>query len=308
MSLEAAAQARHTPIFVERRFPLDLTRRLPSISDLYEEAKVGRWSPERAVPWSELDASRYDDETRRAAALAWSRRAWIEEAGIAETPAVLIRFCLEVGREADPKYFLTVRGTEEAWHLEVMHRITAAFGGLVPAPEDAGYAALFNRGVFRTVLDAEESLDVHVATHCAFEDGLERELYRACLEHADNPVLARALELILADKSRHAAFGWTYLKERAPQWPAETAAAIAASIVRFVEVVECRGYHCPSLGGAPSKLLADAEARAADAGLGCLPPERERDVFGRYVGEAREQLAGLGIELPPVAHDALGTV
>ena len=49
-------------------------------------------------------------------------------------PALLIRFCLEPGREADPKYFLTVRNTEEAWHVESFHRVAELCGGYLDRP------------------------------------------------------------------------------------------------------------------------------------------------------------------------------
>ena len=54
---------------------------------------------------------------------------WIEATGLTETPALLMRFCMEAGREIDPKFYLTVRNTEEAWHVECFDRVAEAFGG-----------------------------------------------------------------------------------------------------------------------------------------------------------------------------------
>ena len=36
-------------------------------------------------------------------------RIWIEATGLTETPALIVRFCMEVGREIDPKFYLTTR-------------------------------------------------------------------------------------------------------------------------------------------------------------------------------------------------------
>ena len=167
----------NTPLRRERRFPVDLDTADRDIRALYEDAKAARWIPE-ALPWSTFDASAYEVDALAAARRVWSRRAWIEYTGIAETPALLIRFCLELDREADPKFFLTVRNTEEAWHLECFHRLSEACGGYVDAPADAAWHAVFNRSLHRDALDAKRGLDAYVLTRCAFADGFECALTR----------------------------------------------------------------------------------------------------------------------------------
>ena len=121
----------------------------------------------------------------------WPRRAAYGAAargsntpGLAETPALVIRFCLERDREADPKYFLTVRNTEEAWHLECFHRYAEACGGYVERPANPRGKPLFNRSLYRDALDAELGIDGYVFAHCAFVDGLECELTRAWRDNA----------------------------------------------------------------------------------------------------------------------------
>ena len=107
---------------------------LPQIRELYDSGKAGRWNPHRDIDWSAtVRRSNMMHETREAARRTWSRRLWMEVTGLTETPALLVRFCMETGREIDPKFFLTVRNTEEAWHVECFERVTEAFGGRLVA-------------------------------------------------------------------------------------------------------------------------------------------------------------------------------
>ncbi len=94
--------------------------RISEIRALYESGKAGRWNPHRDIAWGALGADGYDEPVREAARRAWSRRIWVEAAGLTETPALLMRFCMEANREIDPKFYLTVRNTEEAWHVECL--------------------------------------------------------------------------------------------------------------------------------------------------------------------------------------------
>jgi hypothetical protein len=59
---------------VERRFPLHLEPSISTIRDLYDQAKQARWDPERDIPWTSFDASRYAPEVLAAARLSWSCR------------------------------------------------------------------------------------------------------------------------------------------------------------------------------------------------------------------------------------------
>src|SRR5206468_3579653 len=106
--------------FVERRFPLRFDPEVPAIRELYSQAKSFRWNPETDIAWGRLDPSRYSPETREAARLVWSRRAWGAYPGLGENTALLVRFCLESGAVGmDTKLFLSFRPAEEAKHLEV---------------------------------------------------------------------------------------------------------------------------------------------------------------------------------------------
>lgn len=298
-----------TPILVERRFPLDLDRSIASIRALYETAKRERWIPSTALPWASIDVSSLDETTRDAARRVWSRRAWIEYTGLLETPALLIRFCLEAGREADPKYFLTVRNTEEAWHVESFHRYANALGGYLAAPADPRWEAVFNRTLYRQALHAGQSLDAYVAVHCALEDGLELELWSRYLENAIEPVAHALLDKVVAAKRRHAGFGWLYFEERAQRLDAAARAAISHELALWVERVAFAGHHVASLSTTIDATPdVEAAALASTAGLGAVPAEEERAAFAGYLARTRERFAQSGVSLATFTHPLCGTV
>ncbi|MCW2238930.1 hypothetical protein [Azospirillum canadense] len=303
---QAPPIAAPTPLFVEKRFPLRLSPNITGIRDLYQTGKVNRWDPQRDIPWADLDAERYDPAVRLAARWTWSRRLWIEAMGLKETPSLLVRFCVEDQRESDPKFFLTVRGTEEAWHVDCFDRIAGRFGGRMDRPVTSAYEALFNRSLHRRALNAERSLDAYVVTHCAFEDGLELELFRAYRRNAGDPVIAAVLDRCIADKERHASFGWLYAEERAPGWSDEERRTITGELMDHMRTVELAGYHCPWLSNAAGTEAA-ADMVCATTGLGAATAEGEAAVLRGYLAAARKKLRSLGIELPEFQHTLLGT-
>jgi len=279
---------------VERRFPLHLEPSIGSIRELYDAAKQSRWDPERDIPWARFEPSRYSPEVLKAARLTWSRKAWTEYGGLPETPALIIRFCLERERESDPKYYLTVRNTEEAWHLDCCHRFAELCGGYIDEPASPAYGALFNQGLHREALDASRHLDAYVAAHIGIQDGLDLELTRLHRDNAADPVARAILDRLVADKTRHAAFGWLYLERRAALWTDEDRARIAAEIAHVIDDVELAGYRCAWLGDAAD--IVEADRLTAKAGLGAATREEEEPVLRRYLGEAAKQFAGLGIQ------------
>jgi len=298
-----------TPLLVERRFPLELKHSIQSIRALYESGKDARWTPAKDIAWDAFAPDTVPQAARDAARQVWSRRAWLEYTGLAETPALLIRFCLEAGRESDPKYFLTVRNTEEAWHIECFHRYAKLLGGYLDRPADARWEDVLNRTLYRDALDASQPLDTYVAVHCAVEDGLDLALYRLYAGNAREPVVAQILARVLADKERHAAFGWLYLAERAARMDAAARAAVATQIEAWLRHVAFTGYHIPSLSSSIDTAADDAAATlAAEAGLGAATPAQERASFRQYLADARTRLGELGIVLPVLRHPSLGEV
>jgi hypothetical protein len=296
-----------TPVLVERRFPLDLAHSIASIRDLYDASKAARWDPTAEIPWDAFRAGAYDAKTLAAARLSWSRRTWTEYTGLPETPALLIRFCLEQAREADPKYYLSVRSTEEAWHVESCHRFAGLLGGFVDTPANPAYARIFETAPHRRALDADRSLDGYVAAHCALEDGIEHELWRGWRDNATDAVARAILERCVKDKERHAAFGWLYLEARAKTWDAPAKTAIRAAVADYVRDVVLGGYHCAWLAGGGADDVVAADRLTAAAGLGALAPEAERAILTAHLGAARARFARLGIDMPAIGDPRLGT-
>ena len=142
-----------------------------------------------------------------------------------------MRFCMEAGREIDPKFYLTVRNTEEAWHVECLDRIAEAFGGRIDGARRSCLREPHSTAISTAAsMNAEQSLDSYVTCFAAFEDGLELELCPYLARPCDQPGARRpVLDRIIADKERHAAFGWLYLTSRAPHWSAQDRALIAKS-------------------------------------------------------------------------------
>ena len=178
---------RSARILQEFRFPLHLEPSVESIWDLYSRAKGERWDPSRSIDWAGFDASRLAPAAREAARLAWSHRAWLLFGRLSETPSLLVRFCLERQRESDPKYFLSLRGSEEAWHLDASHGFAERLGGFLAEPASAEYAARFNQTLHREVLDADFGLDAYIGAYVALREHLEAAVQN------DDPAEARRL-------------------------------------------------------------------------------------------------------------------
>ena len=296
-----------TPLLVEQRFPLDLNETDGAIRALYEEAKVDRWDPFRDFDWASLRTAQLSAPVRRALSLGYSRRAWQEYTGLSETPAVLIRFCLEAGREADPKYFLTVRNTEEAWHIECFHSVVRSAGGGISEPPQASFGDVFNARRHRQALDATESLDAYVVTYCAIEDELELQLARASLASSRTEPLHSMWQRIVRDRQRHATFGWTYAARRSATWDSTTRDTILAGIADYILNRVFCGYQCVSLAapGVADEFVA-AEVQLAQAGLGGVAIDAELSALKATLAEARKRLASLGLRLPPYEHPVHG--
>ena len=295
------ARRRRADPLVERRFPLHLEPHMQTIRGLYHQAKAAHWDPEKHIPWAKFDAAAYPPGQLRAAALSWSRRAWTEYGGLPETPAILIRFCLEHGGESDPKMFLTVRGSEEAWHTECCWRFAGLVGGYSEKPANADYARLFNQDFHREAFEPGISVDAYIAVHSAILDGLDLELNRGFLRYATDPVASAILKRLVQDKERHVAFGWVYLTERAPAWSAARRAEIGAEIDQALEGLLCSGAICAWLapGGVARDVVA-ADDITRRAGLGAMSAAEESAVVTQFLGEAREHLAGLGVSIADI--------
>ena len=285
-----------TSILQEYRFPLHLEPKVERIWDLYGRAKNDRWDPSRTIDWARFDASGLAPAAREAARLVWSHRAWLLFGRLSETPALLVRFCLERQRESDPKYFLSLRGTEEAWHLDVCHTFAERLGGFIAEPREAGYAARFNQALHREVLDAELLLDSYIGAYVALREELEVALIDAARACTTEPVMAEALERMLLDKRRHAQFGWLYLSERREVLDADARGAIAARATEMLERFYAGGLMVPGFAPADTGEVAAAYETAAAAGLGAAPLAAQRAALARALGDACARLSELGVD------------
>ncbi len=79
----------------EERYPLPLKPVMPPVWELWQRSKTLEWDPQTDIPWHELRPERYSAEQIMAARMYWSRRTWGEYGAISESPALLLRFCLE---------------------------------------------------------------------------------------------------------------------------------------------------------------------------------------------------------------------
>ena len=295
------ARRRRADPLVERRFPLHLEPHIQTIRGLYHQAKAAHWDPEKHIPWAKFDASNYTSDQLRAAALSWSRRAWTEYGGLPETPAIIIRFCLEHDGESDPKMFLSVRGSEEAWHTECCWRLANLAGGYVDKPKNPEYARLFNQDFHREAFEPGISVDAYIAVHSAILDGLDLELNRGFLRHATDPTVSAMLKRMVQDKERHVAFGWIYLNEHAPKWHEAQRAEVGAEIDQALEGLLCSGAICAWLasnGIADDVVTADEITR--NAGLGAMTAAEESAIVVQFIGEARDHLARLGVTVADI--------
>ena len=295
------ARRRRADPLVERRFPLHLEPHIQTIRGLYHQAKAAHWDPDKHIPWAKFDPSAYTPGQLRAAALSWSRRAWTEYGGLPETPAILIRFCLEHGGESDPKMFLSVRGSEEAWHTECCWRFADLVGGYSDQPANANYARLFNQDFHREAFEPGISVDAYIAVHSAILDGLDLELNRGFLRHATDPVGRAILKHLVQDKERHVAFGWIYLTERARGWSESVRAEIGAEVDQALEGLLCSGAICAWLapGGIARDVVA-ADGITREAGLGAMRATEESVVVTQFLGEAREHFARLDVAIADI--------
>ena len=303
------ARRRRADPLVERRFPLHLEPHILTIRGLYHQAKAAHWDPEKHIPWAKFDASAYTPEQLRAAALSWSRRAWTEYGGLPETPAILVRFCLEHSGESDPKMFLSVRGSEEAWHTECCWRFADLAGGYIESPVNQDYARLFNQDFHREAFEPGLSVDAYIAVHSAILDGLDLELNRGFLRHATDPVASAIFKRMVQDKERHVAFGWVYLTEHAggsdtggvASWSEALRGEIAAEIDQALEGLLCSGAICAWLApGGIARDVVEADEITRNAGLGAMSATEESAVVTQFLTEAREHLLRLGVTIADV--------
>jgi hypothetical protein len=296
--------------FVERRFPLEFTPEVPTLRELYSQAKGLHWNPETDIAWDRFDPGRYAEVTRQAARRTWSRRAWSVYPGLTESTALLIRFCLESGSLGmDAKLFLSFRPAEEAKHLEVCHMLAERLGGYEPDPGEPGLARASNHPFAQAALDPDLPVEAYIAALGALDDQLDLNLYLSHLRQAKDEVVRTALRLIAGDRARHVAFAWAFLGSRVPALDAGGRAAVIDAVRDLLADVILAGYRNTWLLPEKSRepWLA-AEEETARQGLGASTPAQERSVLRATVAQVRERFATWQLELPRVDHPELGPI
>ena len=286
-------------MLIERRFPVRLGQQVGSLEEAYRREKSANWNPVSDIPWDLLEVNGREQRDRDAARLMWSRRLWVAYGYLSETPATLIRLFLELDRPISPKFFLTVRNTEEACHIAAMQRMAEAYGGYISKPGSAAYATTLNLDLSQRILHADTAIDAYVLAHCAIKIGAEAVLYKQHGAYVKNKAIATTLGLIAEDKRRHAAFGWDFVTDRIHSWDDVDRAAANDEIVRAVDEIILSGFLTPFLA-APG--VADGEKAAEEhislAGLGCADEEQQRQALASFLAATQKKLNGLSIDMP----------
>ena len=292
-------QQPNSKMLIERRFPVRLGQKVELLEDAYRTEKSANWNPVSAIPWGLLEVNGLEQRNRDAARLMWSRRLWVAYGYLSETPATLIRLCLELDRPISPKFFLTVRNTQEACHIVVMQRMAEAYGGYISKPASTVYASTLNLDLSRRILHADTSIDAYVLAHCAIKIGVEAILYELHQNTVKNKAIATALGLIADDKRRHAAFGWDFVEERLKFWDDADHRVAEDEIARAFDDVIFSGYLTPFLAASG---VADEERTAEDfssiAGLGCANEIQQRQALAEFLTVTRKRLSDMSINIP----------
>jgi len=296
---------------LEQRYPLPLSSAMPDVWELWRRAKTLEWDPQTDIPWEELHPECYRAEQLLAAQMYWSRRTWGEYGAISESPALLLRFCLE-RQLPDLQFFFTMRTMEEGRHAEASWLMAERLGRYFPQPQNPPTAgAVGTHGVRRMAFDPETSLEgIFASLVCAAEEILI-DVFKATVHKATNPAVRRLMELLLRDEVRHIAFGWQCLDAWAPSFTPETVRNIEAAVITMIENVEFRGYRNLWLaieGGSATPAEIDADRISCEAGLGGNTPEDEMRVFPDFLKKIRKRMAPWGVSIPMFDHPRLGKV
>lgn len=303
--MDAAAATKPTLLDLpEQRFPLELGVEVRKIRDLFRAATRNQWDPRTDIDWAALDGLDLDDRHRNGARLYWSRRAWSEYGAISESPALLIRFCQE-RREADLRYFFTIRTQEESRHAEACYLMAEKLGGYVPEPALTAFQkSVATHGVRKMALDPEVSLEAIIAALVCAAEEIAFDVFRHLVEITPNPVANQVLRLVMRDEVRHCAFGWAYLEHRVPRLSPDEIAVVERAVVTMFRDVELNGYHSSWLApeSEASRLEIEADRLTWEAGLGATVEEEEKPIFVDSVRRIRAQFSPLGIKVPMFQH------
>jgi rubrerythrin len=295
--------------YEEKRFPLNLHPVLPDIRQLWDLSNKHAWDPATDIPWDTFDAGKYTERQRDAARLYWSRRAWTEYTGTAESPAVLLRLVLEPDREIDARIFWAVQTLEETRHCIASYLFAEKLGGYMSAPPKMPPKATHHRGIRDKVLNPAISFEAFVVAHICIGETVAAKMFEERYRHTTDPVAKELIKLILRDEVRHIQFGWRYMAHRVKTFTPELIAEMERIAIDVMENSELKGFHCIWL--VPNEFtepLIEANNITAEAGLGGSSPEAEMRALVESIRKIRDDMKPWGINIPIFEHEVLGRV
>jgi len=281
---------------------------LPAVRRYFDESNRDPWDPEIDVAWDVPDRSGHEKAVLRAAAALWSFRGWREFAAIGESEALLVRMCIEPDREADVKYGLGARATDNAAHADACRLMAEACGGYHDRPSSADLGALLATDVIRRALHSQVDADGFFAGHVVVLAAIDLAHWSAAVGSTTDEAARRILARCVHDKERQLDFGWAYLDARRPHLDAAARAEIEAALEwTLVE----RGLRTGSSAMFDSGVAGVDELLAATevthrAGLGAASLTEEVEAVRAGVATTRSRLAELDISLATARHPVLG--
>lgn len=291
----------HKLDLIEKRFPLSTVRDNDKLATMWDQSKNLTWDAVTDIPYDTFDRSKYSSEQLDAGRLCWSRRTWTEYTGMVESPALCIRLCLEGNQSIQTKFMLAAKGFEEARHAEASFLLAEAMGGYIPEPPPGDAVKKMLIAGFRDSMafNPDVSVEAGVAAwHCVSE-GIALDTFLGRYKVTDEPVTKEVIRLIAQDETRHVEMGWAYLEQRTKDLSKSHLAEIEATVRDVIENVELKGFHSTfMLADAETSELREAEAIAAQAGLGFCSPEEEHRIFVQYIQNIRRRFGALGIRIP----------
>ncbi len=286
------------PGIAEKRFPLNLGQEMPRVARIWSVAKAATWDPLTDIPWDQFDITKYTEEELYAARVFWSRRAWSEYTGLAESPIVLLRFAFEGNRPGIIKLALASKFMDEAKHIEASYMMAEKLGGYLPEPPEGAPRKRLVAGLRSRGLNPEYTPEAVLGCwHCVSEY-FAVEIFRVRYQHTSDPVAKAVLGRILSDEVRHIGMGWEYLSYRLPEVSEDVRQNVRTAMMDVIENIELGGFHSSSNVNEEQDLFAQLDLIVAKAGLGAAPPDAEHRAFVETLADIRKKAAAVGIDLP----------
>lgn len=282
----------------ERRFPLDLESSVPFIWAAYERSLVEIWDPEDESIWSVFETGSWTDDQAAAGSLTWSYHAWLDYPGMAESEAVLIKACLELGVDIDLKYCLSMRAVERARSTDYAHLAARRLGTYEAGPTGTALGDLLDVDLVRRALHADTDLDAYLAAHLLAQDTVDLRMWEAARNGA-NEAIAIPLDLIIRDRQRMLEVTRFHLGETLPTRTDADRRGVAEYVGSVIEQQERAGRRVPALLPASDfrdRLVAAYDVAAA-SGLGGVAEAEQPAVFQAAIDEVVTTLADLGVDV-----------